>query len=267
MLEKYLPMIGLLGLSALLLGNALISSPKEAARINALTFSNTAAWEAEHLEMTARSTRYPAEIFANISLPPPPGNSSAVVKRELATLHRYERERTPEMVRDIVIEIPARKVYIGDYSIELFSNRMRFPATYNLLADAMYDLQTIEMQQKKQFDRVRPSALDSSLTPALPVPGHPAYPSYHTTELYFFALVLGELAPERREAFLNRALEIGVNREIAGVHYPSDTAAGKLLAEQFFAALMKNEKFTALLSAAKREWATHPDLAKAQATR
>jgi acid phosphatase (class A) len=51
------------------------------------------------------------------------------------------------------------------------------------------------------------------------------------------------------------ASRIARNREIAGVHYPSDTAAGRDLAAQLFAALDGVATFKAQLAAATAEWA------------
>ena len=56
-----------------------------------------------------------------------------------------------------------------------------------------------------------------------------AYPSGHATHGMVYAMILAEIAPEQRPALLQRGREIGWNRVIAGVHYPSDIAAGRVL--------------------------------------
>lgn len=67
-------------------------------------------------------------------------------------------------------------------------------------------------------------------------PGHPAYPSGHTHQRYLAALVLDHIVhpvardPEARRKMYELAQEIGENRERAGVHYRSDTEAGRRLA-------------------------------------
>jgi len=263
--NKYLPLTSIILLALLVAGNILIQSPREAAQKEAFTFSNTGTWDVRLLKITEKSTLYPEGLFATIALPPFPKNSSSETTREIALLHSYRALRTPRAVEDIVTEVMTRKIYVEGHTIEDYSNPSLFPATAALLADSMHDLQIIEMQQKQKFDRVRPSVLDPSLDTALVVPGHPAYPSYHATEMYFYAHVFSELAPARRATFFARAEQVSKNREIAGVHYPSDTVAGILLAEQFFNIMMQNEKFLTLLAAAKEEWTTHPVLLQAQA--
>jgi membrane-associated phospholipid phosphatase len=92
------------------------------------------------------------------------------------------------------------------------------------------------------------------------VPGHAAYPSGHATQSFLIARCLAAaveggpsaLASEALDALANR---IARNREIAGVHYPSDTAAGRDLAAQLFAALDGVATFKAQLAAATAEWA------------
>lgn len=264
--DRHLPAFGLTGLTLLTLAYFLISVPQEAARKDALTFTNTATWEPNHLAVAKKQTRYPQELFASISLPPPPKNSSPETAKELSALHTYQNQRTPREVQDIVTEVRTKETYFAGHSIKEYMDRTQFPATAALLADSIHDLEVIEMQQKEKFDRIRPSFLDTTLTPVIVVPEFPAYPSYHATETHFFAYVFAELAPSRRDEFLARAQQIALNREIAGVHYPSDSAAGVLLAQQFFDIMMKNEKFETLLAAAKAEWAMHPELSQARAT-
>ena len=92
---------------------------------------------------------------------------------------------------------------------------------------------------KKHFDRVRPSFLDEQITPCIPVPGHPAYPSGHATEAFSVALVLGHVEPVHAQAYLRVASTIAHNREIAGVHYRSDTLAGQRLATALFPTVVK----------------------------
>ena len=103
---------------------------------------------------------------------------------------------------------------------------------------------------------MRPSVLEPDIEPIIDVPPHPAYPSGHSTQLYFFAYVLSELVPSEREGFLEKAARVAKNREIAGVHYPSDTEAGRMLARQFVDLLFQNAEFNALFEQARTEWST-----------
>ena len=124
------------------------------------------------------------------------------------------------------------------------------PRTYELMSFG-YSFGFITMPFKHRFNRARPSQLSPSLQPMFTVPGHPAYPSGHGFQSWFVALTLSELRPDAREALLAMAQRIGVNREIAGVHYPSDTKAGQSLAEQAFAIAKTGKLFQEHLAEAK----------------
>jgi acid phosphatase (class A) len=254
MLEKHLPTIGIIGLVLLVGGYFFVVLPQEAARKDALTFSNTMTWNSDLLALSNEPTHYPAEEFAGISLPPPPKNSSREATDELGLLKSYRALRTPQEISNIISEEIPETMPFGGHTLATYMDEKQFPATALLLTDSFHDVRVITMREKKEFNRVRPSALDTSLDTAIEVPGHPAYPSGHSTEIHFIAYVFGELALARKEEFVDRADQIAKNREVAGLHYPSDTAAGILLARQIFADLMKDPKFNTLLAAAKKEW-------------
>lgn len=253
MFEKYLPAFGVVGI-VLLIGGHFFVVREAAARKDALTFSNTATWDPEYLALAEQTTRHPNGAFATISLPLPPKNSSSETRSELAALLMHQKARILKEVADIVAENGLSTTDFGGHTLTAYMDATQFPATALLLKDSYRDLTVITMQEKRKFDRVRPNKLDSALTPAIEVPGHPSYPSGHSTQLHFFAHVFGELAPARKEEFLARADHIAKNREVAGLHYPSDTQAGILLAQQFFAIMLENPKFQTLVAGAKEEW-------------
>jgi hypothetical protein len=87
----------------------------------------------------------------------------------------------------------------------------------------------------------RPHELSAQVQPMIPTPIHAALPSGHATEAYTVARVLVELATgalpaasagaktQLRELLMRQAARIAINRTVAGVHYPIDSAAGQLL--------------------------------------
>jgi PAP2 superfamily len=94
---------------------------------------------------------------------------------------------------------------------------------------------------KEHFKRARPWTCceggDLTLRPMLMLPdwrhpGHPAYPSGHATVAWTVAYFFGDIAPRFAPALERAAHQVALNREIAGVHYPSDSMAGKDLARQ-----------------------------------
>ncbi len=65
---------------------------------------------------------------------------------------------------------------------------------------------------------------------------------------------MSELDPKNADVYLQAANRIARNREIAGLHYPSDSKAGAMLAGQLYKKLMSNPEFVEHLKVAKTEW-------------
>jgi PAP2 superfamily len=215
----------------------------------ALTFTNTQTWLPRYLEW-AESTSYAPEVV----LPTPPKNTSDITKKELAILHAYQRARTAENIAQIKREVDIYNAFFGKATFAELTSPGKRPSTYILIQDLIEIEPVNVMRQKKIYNRVRPSYLDPTLKPAIDVPQHPAYPSGHATQAQLRALVLSELDPKNRDVYLQAAKRIARNREIAGLHYPSDSKAGFILAGQLFKKLMKNPDFAEHLKEAKTEW-------------
>jgi hypothetical protein len=110
---------------------------------------------------------------------------------------------------------------------------------------------------KDKFNRARPQQVFPGLVPLIPPPGHPSWPSGHSLESHMIALALKEVLPNvgNMHAALDRLADrIGKNREIAGVHYVSDTDAGKRIALKAFPYLKKCPTFERALEAARTEF-------------
>jgi len=61
-----------------------------------------------------------------------------------------------------------------------------------------------------------------------------SYPSGHACQAYYIALNLADTYPDLRAQFLQVAEMVAQSRIDRGVHFPSDIAAGKLLAFQLY---------------------------------
>ncbi len=86
------------------------------------------------------------------------------------------------------------------------------------------------------FDRPRPHVADHRVNPIITVPSHSSYPSAHSVQTHLIAHALGEVFENSADIgeFFDVAERVSINREYAGVHYPSDTEAGKIIARGVF---------------------------------
>jgi membrane-associated phospholipid phosphatase len=113
--------------------------------------------------------------------------------------------------------------------------------------------------------RPRPSQLSPSLMPPIDVPAHASYPSGHATESYLLSGILARVMPAAASAQTNPAdpdstplrrlaERVARNREVLGLHYPSDSKAGKYLGDQTLALLLLCPSVVSLIPVAYAEW-------------
>ncbi|MGZ5846061.1 MAG: phosphatase PAP2 family protein, partial [Ramlibacter sp.] len=156
---------------------------------------------------------------------------------------------------------------LADYVIAFIrASEERHPWTIELVNCALAMGNVAYMRWKSLYRRVRPSFLCPGLVPAFGPPGHPSFPSGHSTLGHLMALLLLEI-PALRLRFgkfagsgstagdavgksdlagtapipsplLWLAARLAKNRERLGVHYPSDSFAGRHLAVAMWNALL-----------------------------
>jgi acid phosphatase (class A) len=80
-----------------------------------------------------------------------------------------------------------------------------------------------------------------------------SYPSGHSAIGYGWAMVLGEIVPNRRGKLLSRGAAFADSRRVCNVHFKSDVEAGGVVAKSVFNALLSDPAFIADLAAAKAE--------------
>jgi membrane-associated phospholipid phosphatase len=95
-----------------------------------------------------------------------------------------------------------------------------------LMQAAIYDATIATWDSKYTHQRPRPVAADPTLVTVVATPRSPSYPSEHAAVAGAASRVLAYLFPDDAQALTARAEEAARSRELAGVQYPSDTAAG-----------------------------------------
>lgn len=227
-------------------------------KLDRATFTNTQTWNKEFLALTRkRPLFFPAKWQRSFAIPEPPANSSARTNAELDYLMKLVPERPAKLAR-IEKEVEVTNFQFGEYRYGQLKTDPKFTETGRLLEAAYADMAIAVFYFKERFNRVRPSILGEGqgrkLGTAIEVPSHPAYPSGHATAVHMLAYLLQELDPPNSERYRLDASQIASNREVAGVHYPSDSEAGRLLGRQIADALLSNPAFLRQFEKAKREW-------------
>lgn len=198
----------------------------------------------------------------DFNLAPPPANLSKETADELAFMVKIaQTKRNEKTLAQIDFENSGVEIY-QTFEQGGYFNIPSNPKLYDLSRMADGEQKYFTVKYKEKFMRARPSVLYPALDLAIPNPGHPAYPSGHAGQAWMQGLLLSYVDPEYKDAYMKFAKSVGFRREIAGVHYPSDSAAGRDLAEKIFAKLMENPVFVKKLDEAKEAF-VRADLSKA----
>lgn len=113
---------------------------------------------------------------------------------------------------------------------------------------------------KKGVDRGRPGCcctavdLDPMFASGPLHPGHPSYPSGHAAQAHAMAFVLRLMKPQSPLDFEGAASDVAENREVAGLHFASDSEAGRQLAARLVFLLNKRAGFKRMVTDAANEW-------------
>jgi hypothetical protein len=183
---------------------------------------------------------------------PAPGSPEA--SAELAVVLWEQRTRTPE---DVARAAAEEELSLEDFAAVLGTTfeAARRPLTEALHARAMAASRACVAAAKGTHQRPRPYVADARVRPTATPERTASFPSGHATRGALLGALLAELSPDRREALLARGAQIGHDRVIAGVHYPSDVAAGERLGLAVARGLLADPAFRAELERVRvREW-------------
>ncbi len=189
----------------------------------------------------------------SVQLPDFPANTSERTRAELDYLLDLQSHRTEQHLKAITREVGNGLDSLGWLLNERFDLK-KMPATTRLLGNAMRDVLAVCLSLKKTFMRPSPVVLEPRLKPCIEVPPYPAYPSGHSTQMYVLAFIFGDMMPDAQADFEVEAFRVAWDREMAGVQYPSDTAAGHALSLQLMDLMRNNPAYQADFKAAMIEW-------------
>jgi acid phosphatase (class A) len=133
-----------------------------------------------------------------------------------------------------------------------FFQSNNLPKTTAFFEKVQLDAETVTDLGKDHFQRPRPYTTDPSLANGKLEKSF-SYPSGHSTESMVLALVLADLLPEKRDAILAHARQMGWHRVQIARHYPTDIYAGRVLAQAIVRQMNQNDAFKTDFAEAKSE--------------
>jgi hypothetical protein len=160
----------------------------------------------------------------------PPEEETLAMQCDLV---RYYADQRGERADEILSQLGSFAPY---FAMPLGLTEGRNPKTFELI-DAVQTISGLAtMIPKHLFACRRPAELDTRVMPLIATPSHGSFPSAHATQAFAMAVVLEALinanpdhfgdAARRIDLVYRTAHRIAVNRTVAGVHFPMDSAAG-----------------------------------------
>ena len=187
-----------------------------------------------------------------VLLPAPPAADSEETKAEIDTILRIQETRTPAQAERAK---SGAKIDMQSFAPEMgpWFTPENLPLTAQLLKKAEKDSKYYSETAKSTYGRKRPKFASPKVKPLLDGQEEPSYPSGHATRGMMMAMILSQLSPENEPALMKKGWELGWDRVIAGVHYPSDVVAGRVLGKSIARAMMANPAFKQDFEKAKAE--------------
>lgn len=168
---------------------------------------------------------FPIDKFKNM---PPPENESTETEEEI----------------DYLDSIPVEKGFVnsaddidGHFKKFLKSKGLEFPGEE--LKEVLKGVKSIILQLKYHYNRPRPNQIADAKnlkldSEHLKSAGTPSYPSGHATQGTFIGRYLADLYPEYEKELRQIGEDIAFSRNMAKVHYPSDSEFGKMLGNELY---------------------------------
>jgi acid phosphatase (class A) len=186
-------------------------------------------------------------------LPPPPLPGSA---EQAADLEEFRFVLHAADSNKIAAAYSEKHFTVFNYAhaIGEFFSSNNLPKTTLFFRRVQSDAETVTDLGKDYFKRPRPYTTDPSLANGKLEKSF-SYPSGHSTESMALALVLADLLPDKHDAILAHARQIGWHRVQIARHYPTDIYAGRMLALAIVKQFKKSDAFQEDFAEVKAELA------------
>lgn len=194
----------------------------------------------------------PAAVDYKAILTTAPAQDSAQEKQDMDEVLWLQKTRTPDEIKRAQSEVTITAFSFSDVLGPWF-NANDLPVTAALMSQVEKDTKAIFNPAKDEFGRKRPFMVNPDVHPCVTTETTPSFPSGHSTRAVVWAYILADMFPEHREALLARAYQIGDDRVLAGMHFPTDVEAGRVLGKAIAEQMLADPTFQADLDKAKAE--------------
>ena len=208
------------------------------------------------VEINAQVTQLPYVTARDVDLlkllPAPPPNDSPQTESELAQLLAIQATRTPAMEArcnaDSVIDVWRFSETFGAKF-----TKEALPKLTSFFGRVVASVGPVIDPAKDTWKRQRPHQQSDLVKPSVSLSKSASYPSTSSAGAMLMAIVLANMVPEKRTEIMARGWEIGNNRIVGGIHFPSDVEAGRVSGTLIALSLMGRDDFKADFEAAKAE--------------
>ena len=202
-------------------------------------------WGQAFLELHEQPIEKPILDFGRLRCVALPADGFANTRTECVDLLKLQEERTPEQEKQCIAEAQGSSALVWPLltTSKLKLAGLRTVAGRLHLERLLIAVEQAVYQQKLIYRRARPAQFEPQLKPVFKgprsvagdqtgklYPGHPSFPSGHSTMAHTLSKLLDKLSAAT-ELTDKVARALAFNREVAGVHYRSDSVAGECLAE------------------------------------
>lgn len=182
--------------------------------------------------------------WQKIELQEPPSNDSKQVVAELEELKSRIKNNTRQKLKEIHREDSRAHPFELLFADLVKKDDIKVKRFVSDLADQIFK---IIIFFKNKYDRPRPFQVAKHLgidfNPIISeTADSPSYPSGHAFAASLLAGILSQKYPKKKAELYKLADRIAENRLNAGVHFPSDVTAGRILAEMILPYYKKNSK-------------------------
>jgi hypothetical protein len=180
---------------------------------------------------------------------PPPAFGSDAYRIALAEVRKFSDTRTQEQQTTAEFWAMATGSLVAGYwnaqansLVDKYHlNEIRAAHALALMNMSVMDANIACHDAKYTYWMIRPSQADANIRTAIGLPNHPSYPSNHSCDSGAAAYVLGALFPAEHDQLEAQAIEAGLSRLYAGLHYRFDLEAGLDIARKVSALALASD--------------------------